>query len=122
MKSSLPPPTKAESERLDRFRWIGCVVSNLFLGRNKPNNLAGYDVHHLIDGNRKVSWLATIPLEPWFHRGVIPDGWTAQEMREQFGPSKARNPREFAQRFGSDRDLLEATNALIAAHERERAA
>jgi hypothetical protein len=121
MKSSLPPPTVAEARRIDEFRWIGCVVSYLHLKRREPN-LAQYDVHHLVDGNRKLGWAETIPLHPWYHRGLVEIGWTAQEMREEFGPSKARNPREFSERFGSDLELLEATNALLDQQRKSRAA
>lgn len=122
MITSGPAPTKDEAHRIDTFRWIGCVVSYQYLKRRDQRNLAQYDVHHLVEGNRRLGHAFTIPLHPWFHRGLIEDGWTAQDMREEFGPSRARNPRDFAARFGSDRELLDVTNQLLAAMAKGRAA
>ena len=118
MKHSTGNPTKAEQDRIEKFRWIGCVVSLVYL---KIADVP-YDVHHLVEGGSRLGHLYTIPLSPWHHRGVVPLGRSALEMTERFGPSKALSPQAFAARFGSDHELLEMTNALIAAHERAMAA
>lgn len=118
MKSSLPPPTKAESERIDKFRWLGCVVCLIF--RKVPE--VPWECHHLVEGNQRVGHWASVPLCSWHHRGVIPDGYNALYAAIEFGPSKARNPAKFEERYGSDRELLKATDALIAMHEVARRA
>lgn len=118
MKTSTGKPTKAEQDRIDKFRWIGCVVSHVFLGiRDVP-----YDVHHLVEGGKRMGHAFTIPLHPWFHRGVPPEGMDVIETTAFYGPSLALNPKQFRERFGTDRELLDVTNALIAAHEKAMAA
>ncbi len=110
VKTSLPAPTAADRERFDRLRELGCIVSRVYLKR-----YAAPDVHHLLSGGVRISHQATIPLSPWFHRGVVPLRMTAVQARERFGPSKARNPEQFRERYGSDEELLAATNQLLEA-------
>lgn len=112
------PPTKAEQERIDKFRWIGCVVSHVFLNLKE----VPYDVHHLVEGGKRLGHAFSIPLSPWFHRGIPPDGMNVIEATARYGPSLALNPKRFKEHFGTDRELLEATNRLIEAMERARAA
>jgi hypothetical protein len=118
MKSSIPSPTKADLERFSRFRDLGCVVCRVY--RKIPEVPA--DTHHALNGGRRISHEDTAPLCAWHHRGVIPDGYSAISAAEKFGPSKARNPRAFAERYGDDTELLIVTNCLLEAMKRGRAA
>lgn len=107
MKTSLPSPTKADLERFERLRELGCVVSRVYLGR-----YAAPDVHHLLEGGVRMGHQFTIPLSTWFHRG-IPGQLTQAECTRRFGPSRALNPMQFHKRFGTDLELLEMTNQLL---------
>lgn len=118
MNHSTGKPTKAEAQRIDRFRWIGCVVCAVF--RKVPE--VPYDVHHGIDGSRRISHADTAPVCPWHHRGVIPLGYSQIEAGEEFGPSLALSPARFRQLYGSDADLVAMTDALIEEYLRVRAA
>lgn len=89
--------------RFARLQRIGCVACLL----EEINSQA--DIHHIVDkGYRKHSGgdEATIPLCPYHHRGMVPDGMTRIEAEALYGPSLANSKREFVQRFGSERALL----------------
>lgn len=118
MRSSLSNITKADLERFHRLQELGCIVCRLF--RNVPGEPA--DVHHTLDGGRRISRQATAPLCAWHHRGLIPDRMNAIEAREKFGPSKARHPEAFQRMYGDDQELLNATNQLLAAMAKAKAA
>jgi hypothetical protein len=96
---------------MDDFRHVGCIVTRLKFERWEP-----YDVHHLLSGNRRRGHLFTIPLSPFYHRGIVPAGYANYEnAAAALGPSFAKEPRAFRYTFGTDDELLEATNLAIAA-------
>lgn len=95
--------TKAERQRIESFRNIGCIVSGS----------SEYDVHHLTEGGRRLGHLFTIPLHPWFHRGVPEDGWSQSAMEQAFGPSLAKSKRAFVERFGTEAQLLQKVNERL---------
>jgi hypothetical protein len=99
--------TKADRMRYDCFRHIGCIVSRLYLDRYEL-----YDVHHLVEGYRLGNQY-TIPLNPWFHRGVTVDNCSQADMERIYGPSLAKNKRAFVDTFGTERQLLEKVNAMV---------
>jgi hypothetical protein len=102
--------TVADVERFDRLYALGCVVSRLIdLNRWEPA-----DIHHLVEGRKRLGHQATIPLSPWFHRGV-PSRFDMRpsEATAALGPSLAINKRAFIERFGTERQLLDLTNELI---------
>ena len=89
---------------------LGCIVSFLYLERKQVPG----DIHHLVEGQKRLGNEYTICLHPWFHRGIVPDGCLcAAHAETQFGPSLALNKREFVLRFGTERSLLERTNYLL---------
>lgn len=97
MKSSLPTPTKAESRRMDIIkRDIGCIAcmqGNLFSQAN---------AHHILSGGKRISHAVTIPLCNFHHTGAI---------------SIHGSRREFISDYGTEMELLEKTNRLVAAFE-----
>lgn len=96
------------------LRDIGCIVSRIAYGQ-----YSSPDIHHLIDGNKRMGDEFTIPLSPWHHRGVVPSECAnATEAERMYGPSLARNKRAFVERFGPERDLLDRVNDIIADMER----
>lgn len=102
--------------RFMRLQDIGCLCCLKVGFPDVP-----VDVHHLVDkGNREASGgdNATLPLCPWHHRGVPPDGLSASAAQRIAGPSLARSPGEFVETFGDQRSLLLETDLLIEAMER----
>jgi hypothetical protein len=110
--------TVADTDRFDALRALGCIVSRIFFGRWEPA-----DIHHLVEGRKRLGHQYTIPLSPWFHRGV-PPRWDMRpsevEAHKDFGPSLARSKRSFVARFGTERELLAHTNTLLKIQEQLR--
>jgi Recombination enhancement, RecA-dependent nuclease len=104
--------TRGDRLKLD----VGCIVTRLYFGLYAPP-----DIHHLTAGGRRLGDEFTIPLSPWYHRGVPIEGMTQKETTEIMGPSLAKSRRAFEDRFGSQWSLLEATNAVLAKLEACRA-
>ncbi len=104
-------PTKAERARMDAIREQGCVVARILGVGWIPA-----EIHHLTQGSRhgarRLGHAFTVGLNTWSHRGVPLPGWTAERCREVLGPSYAREPRAFRERW-PDSLLLEAQDRLI---------
>lgn len=106
---SRPRPRVDDIERFAKLYALGCVVSLVYFKRWEPA-----EIHHLVEGRKRLGHQFTIPLSPWFHRGVPPLGdMRPSDASEKIGPSLALSKREFTSRFGSERELLEQTNKLI---------
>jgi hypothetical protein len=90
---------------------IGCLACSKRGWFNSP------DVHHLnLDehaGQKRRGDEFTIGLCPWHHRGV-PFCDNAKRCRQILGPSLAKEPIKFREEFGSDDELLDIQNDLIA--------
>lgn len=95
--------TKADKERIDKFRHIGCIATGL----------AGYDVHHITRGGRRMGNQYTIPLSPWSHRGVCAAGFSKDEMTKMYGPSLAYSKKDFIAKFGTEMELLAKVNERL---------
>lgn len=95
---------KAEAERYRRLSALGCVACR------KNGRYSQAEIHHLNTGghagHKRRGWEYTIPLCPAHHRGIM---WREVDH----GPSLAMQPRRFREVFGSDDELLEATNKLL---------
>lgn len=96
MKRSIPPPTVAESERIDRMMEIGCIVTWLRREVKEPA-----ECQHIKSGTDVLGWWYTIPLTPYYHRGV----WDAaarsrDDMIRIYGASVAHGSKEFAKSHG----------------------
>lgn len=100
-------PTKAQQERFEAIRSVGCV-SCLRLGIR-----SACEIHHLTIGGRhgqkRRGHDFTIGLCPWHHRGDPSGVWSTEAL----GPSYAREPRRFREEFGCDDFLLGYQNELI---------
>lgn len=100
-------PTKDDLIRFRKLQELGCIIFGEFHGVYVEP-----DVHHLTEGYR-LGHRYTIPLSPYFHRGIPPDGMTTKEAEEKFGPSLAANKKEFVKQFGTERELLQRVDLLI---------
>lgn len=65
------------------------------------------------DCGRNMGQDFTFGLCSWHHRGVCMDGYTSSQMTAIKGPSFAKNPRAFHDRYGSDAEILEKQNLLL---------
>lgn len=118
MRSSIGSPKARDLERFRRLQDLGAIDVIL---RGGPMGTPG-DIHHLLDGGRRISHQHTICLTPWAHRGLPPDGYSTLSATETFGPSKAHNPRAFAEFYATDAELLEATELMLRAYSKVRPA
>lgn len=110
MKHSTKRPTRAESERMERLKELPCVAcAGTAFGRLLP--CGPTEVHHLISGNKRRGHQFTIPLGSWHHRGSAQRDRLGAEMT--YGPSLALSSKRFHAVFGSDDELLAATNKML---------
>ncbi len=112
MTHSTSKPNAEEKTRLDILSKLPCMCC-VVLGKGQPSRT---EIHHLVDkGTRELSGghMATIPLCSWHHRGSPSRGRGAQEMYRLYGPSLDRQKKEFVERFGNERALLDRINTLL---------
>lgn len=100
------PPTQAEQARFRKLIDLGCIACRI----NGVVTRGAIEIHHLVEGNKRLGHSFTIPLCIWHHRGVAE---STMEMLK--GPSLARNKRAFLEEYGTERQLLDAVNRLIQA-------
>lgn len=105
-----------DKARLQAIHELPCVAC---LAAKPPFSGGRVEAHHLVGkGYRKHSGghQATIPLCAWHHRGVPPrTDLRPSQCFMLFGPSLAVSKRAFQLRFGSELDLLNTTDQLLAA-------
>lgn len=100
--------TKSDKERFRQLAEMGCIVC-----RQNHGSFVQSEVAHVTHSGRRVGHKATIPLCPWHHRGVAPEGLTQPDMKTIYGPSFAKGKAEFEAAFGSEDSLLVATNIWL---------
>lgn len=109
MNHSTRKPRIADIERFAKLRAIGCIVSRIYFNRWEPA-----EIHHLVEGRKRLGHQFTIPLSPWFHRGIPPlPNMRPSEATKEIGPSLALSKRDFVSRFKTERELLEETDKLL---------
>lgn len=106
MKRSIKPPTKAQRARQNRLRESGCICCRL---DGQPGEPA--EIHHINDCGRNMGQDYTIPLCAYHHRGI------QRDFRTYDGPSLTDGKRPFVAHYGTELELLERANAVIACDE-----
>lgn len=96
MKSRAAAPTIAESKRIDAMMQMGCALTWIKYGRHVPA-----ECHHITSCRKRLGPLYTIPLSPWYHRGVPDPGFSQRDMRRDFGASLADGSKEFQKSHGT---------------------
>jgi hypothetical protein len=99
----------ADIERFGHLYDLGCIASRLI----DPRRWEPADIHHLVEGRKRLGHQFTIPLSPWFHRGIPPYDLRPSDAEKHLGPSLARSKRDFVSRFGTERQLLELVDELL---------
>lgn len=104
-------PTKAQQERFDAIKEAGCVVANI-----RGLGWTPAEIHHLTvggkHGSKRRGHEFSVGLNPWSHRGVTFNDLSADECYWLFGPSYAREPRAFRERYPDDL-LLEHQEGML---------
>jgi hypothetical protein len=100
VKHSTGKPTKAQEERFRRLQDLGCIACRHELRWTQP------EIHHLVEGQRRLGHDHTIPLCPWHHRGLPAYDLDTADTEATLGPSLARSKRKFVARYGTERALL----------------
>lgn len=91
--------------RFHALQEFGCVAC-----RKEGDGYRAPDVHHLVDGGKRLGHDYTIPLCPYHHRGV-----QAQNGEIFHGPSLADGKRKFEFRYGKELDLLDYVDRRLEA-------
>lgn len=117
MRRAIPPPTLAETVRINRAMTIGCVCCHLNLEREDYQVAPSYPtVQHCNVGGKhgapnrgqRFTYVACA----WHHLGTPPAGLQAREAALLYGPSFHHQARAFRQHYGSDDALILLTDQL----------
>lgn len=90
--------TKAEKARFLQILALGCVICG------HDNHNSKLEIHHLIEGNKRMGHGYTICLCAYHHRGV-------GQVHAQTALSHGSKP--FTQAYGTQRSLWEATQRRL---------
>lgn len=113
---STDKPTVAESARIVLVKKLGCICCMLNMQFWMPVPYRGVcEAHHLLSGGLRRGHLFTIGLCRWHHQAVPPrEGMGEAAAIAVYGPSVATGSKPFHLMYGSDDELLEFQNALLA--------
>lgn len=103
--TSLPAPTATDLLWFNWLQELGCIACLIQTSGRHPHTEA--EIHHLLEGGRRVSHRRSLALCPWHHRGVRPGCLSHQSVRRRRGPSLALEPAEFQNKYGTDDDLFQ---------------
>lgn len=70
-------------------------------------------VHHVVEGGKRVGHDCTIGLCPWHHVAMPWDGVGEPEMERRFGPSLAHGMTPYERRYGPERYLVEVQDYML---------
>lgn len=98
-----PTPTKSEKRRYRALKELGCIACRINGNYGVPA-----EIHHLVEGNKRLGNDYTLPLCAFHHRGV------AENSIERLkGPSLALNKRAFVDEYGNEHELLARVDRLL---------
>ncbi|WP_461533485.1 Ref family recombination enhancement nuclease [Sinomicrobium sp.] len=99
--------TKEDKKRFQLLPQIGCICCKSYGVHNE-----WVQIHHIIDGNKRMGHQYTLPLCYWHHQGVPPEGLTRKQAEDMVGPSLISKKR-FNEVFGGEMELLEYVNKFL---------
>lgn len=108
MKHSTKPPNKSEQMRFEAIKQVGCVPCWLNGVEFNPCT-----IQHVVEGRKRLGHEWTYGSCCWHHQGYPLEGLNERESEEIAGPSLAKSRRKFAERFGSERELVALCNEMI---------
>lgn len=99
--------TKQQKERFQKLNELGCIACR------KNGHWRQSEVHHIVEGRKRLGHDQTLPLCPWHHRGIPDNNLSIAVATEILGPSLAHSKREFVNTYGTEKDLLCDVNSLL---------
>ena len=102
--------TKAEEERRERLRALGCICCRLNLARCYRATGQRVEIHHITEAGRQLGNAHIVPLCLWHHRAICIEGRTSTNMLAAFGPSLAKGSKPFTDFYGDGSVLLAWTH------------
>jgi len=99
VKTSTGKPTKYEAQRITAMMKLGCVCCAQL---DIPN--VSVDIHHIIEGNRRLGHWYSLPLCPGHHRGV----WSPEQVElipPDLRTAISDGSKCFAKHYGTERQL-----------------
>lgn len=110
-RRSTPPPTPAQAARMEDIHRIGCIACLML----DPARRTPCTIHHLTiggkHGQKRRGHDLTVGLCDWHHQGI----GVKEKLLPLYGPSYARQPLPFRERFGRDDELMEFQDELLKA-------
>lgn len=97
-------PTALEKIRIDAMLKFGCIVTATRIARGLEVPARGKaEIHHLVEGNKRLGHGYTIVLNSWYHRGVVPYPATSKkEARARYGAALSDGRKAFRASHGFD--------------------
>ncbi len=108
--------TKTQQARFRMMQESGCVpcwLESKLQGRKHVPEPP--DIHHVDQDNHARTYSNC----PWHHRGIPKTPFSESIMRENFGPSMAKEPARYRMRYGTEEDLLRYQETILQAHIRK---
>lgn len=87
------PATRPEQDYQDAARELGCVVCRKRIDQGVQANVqcGATHIHHRNfndwHGAKQLGQAYVVAMGAWHHDGVLIEGYSTDDMREQFGPS-----------------------------------
>lgn len=107
--------TVTESARIVLVKKLGCICCMLNRTWGMPVAYIGIcEAHHLLSGGLRRGHNYTIGLCRWHHQGVPPQPMHEREAIAMYGPTVATGSKPFHVMYGTDDELLEFQDALLA--------
>jgi hypothetical protein len=106
VKTSTGKPTKYEQKRIEAMLRLGCVVSA------QLGLWSVAEVHHIVEGNRRLGHWYTLPLSPGFHRGV----WSPEQIEvipPDLRTAISSGSKLFEKHYGTERELWMKVQARL---------
>lgn len=108
--------SKADKARYIKLKQLGCICCR------KRGAVMSTQVHHLVEGRKRLGNDATIPLCDYHHMGYRYSKFAApgshygrEDAVRLMGPSLADSKSRFIEEFGTERELLAEVNELLEA-------
>jgi len=99
--------TKDDKRRFQLLPQIGCICCKSYGIHNE-----WVQIHHIVEGNKRLGHQYTLPLCYWHHEGVPPEGLTREQAEARVGPS-LKSKKKFNSVFGGEMELLSYTNQFL---------
>ena len=116
MKTSTGKATKAQQARFEKLIELGCICCRKNFGMWRMP-----EIHHIIDGGRRLGHDQTLPLCRYHHQGQYPDETSTFSMLLDagWGPPGPPGRRDWVAEFGTELDLLRQLDQILGKEDNE---